>query len=52
MAVRVVSHWYCVCCEVEGRDSGVEPRCWNCGGTVTVMARPSLEWAECSFSSD
>jgi hypothetical protein len=45
MPVRVVAHWYCASCDVEGRDAAVEPRCWNCGSTVTVTAQPSVEWA-------
>ncbi|MFD1522383.1 hypothetical protein [Pseudonocardia yunnanensis] len=45
MSLRVVAHWYCASCDVEGRDVAVEPRCWNCGSTVTVTAQPSVEWA-------
>jgi hypothetical protein len=52
MAVRVVAHWYCGGCEVEGRDPGAEPRCWNCGDAVTVTARPSMDWAERSLVGD
>jgi hypothetical protein len=43
----VVAAWHCEPCEVQGRsvvDAGVE--CWNCGGSVTVTARPSLPVAE------
>jgi hypothetical protein len=40
--VQVVAHWFCGECEVEGRDSATEPMCWNCGGAVTVTARPTV----------
>jgi hypothetical protein len=40
--MAVVAHWYCGRCDVEGRDPATEPSCWNCGGTVTVTARPSV----------
>jgi hypothetical protein len=39
---QVVAHWFCGPCEVEGRDPEVEPSCWNCGGSVTVTARPTV----------
>jgi hypothetical protein len=42
VAVQVVAHWFCGTCEVEGRDPESEPLCWNCGGSVTVTARPSV----------
>jgi len=38
---RIVIAWECKKCEVTGRTpEGEEPRCWNCGGEVTVTARP------------
>jgi hypothetical protein len=40
--VQVVAHWFCDECEVEGRDAVTEPTCWNCGGAVTVIARPAV----------
>jgi hypothetical protein len=43
----VVAAWHCDPCEVQGRslvDEAVE--CWNCGGPVTVTARPSVPIAE------
>jgi hypothetical protein len=43
----VVAAWHCDACEVQGRslaDAAVE--CWNCGGPVTVTARPSVPIAE------
>jgi hypothetical protein len=43
----VVAAWHCEPCEVQGRSvvhTGVE--CWNCGGSVTVTARPSVPVAE------
>jgi hypothetical protein len=44
LAVRfqVFAHWICRSCEVEGRDLESEPNCWNCGGEVTVTARPTV----------
>ena len=42
MSVQVVVHWVCAPCEVEGRDPGNEPACWNCGRPVTVIARPTI----------
>ncbi len=42
MYVQVVAHWFCDECEVEGRDAVTEPTCWNCGGAVTVTARPAV----------
>jgi DNA-directed RNA polymerase subunit RPC12/RpoP len=42
MGSQVVVHWCCLTCEVEGRDPEREPSCWNCGGEVTVMARPTV----------
>jgi len=42
MNTQVLAHWYCPVCEVEGRDPSTEPTCWNCGGDVTVTARPTV----------
>lgn len=42
MSFQVVVHWVCAPCEVEGRDSGNDPSCWNCGSPVTVIARPTI----------
>lgn len=42
MSFQVVVHWICASCEVEGRDPGNEPSCWNCGQPVTVIARPTI----------
>lgn len=42
MGSQVVVHWCCLTCEVEGRDPESKPSCWNCGGEVTVMARPTV----------
>jgi hypothetical protein len=42
MSFLVVTHWFCRSCEVEGRDPELDPRCWNCGGSVTVTARPAV----------
>jgi hypothetical protein len=42
MSLMVVTHWFCGSCDVEGRDPELEPSCWNCGGLVTVTARPSV----------
>lgn len=42
MRHRVVAHWLCRPCEVEGRDEHPEPECWNCGGAVVVTARPTI----------
>lgn len=42
MSFQVVVHWVCAPCEVEGRDPGNEPSCWNCGHPVTVIARPTI----------
>jgi hypothetical protein len=39
---QVMAHWFCGDCDVEGRDVAAEPTCWNCGGTVTVTARPTV----------
>lgn len=42
MSFQVVVHWVCAPCEVEGRDPGTDPSCWNCGHPVTVIARPTI----------
>jgi rRNA maturation endonuclease Nob1 len=35
--------WECHRCDVEGRDFGpTPPVCWNCGGPVTITARPTV----------
>lgn len=39
---NIVSHYYCKTCDVEGRDSALEPDCWCCGGAVVVTARPAV----------
>jgi hypothetical protein len=41
-SVQVMAHWFCGECDVEGRDVATEPTCWNCGGSVTVTARPTV----------
>ncbi|MCH6169926.1 hypothetical protein [Pseudonocardia alaniniphila] len=46
MTARIVAHWHCGSCDVAGRDPESEPSCWNCGGAVTVTARPSQVWSE------
>ena len=39
----VVAAWQCDPCEVQGRSfPDVDVQCWNCGGPVTVTARPSI----------
>lgn len=39
----VVAAWHCEPCEVQGRSlPDVDVACWNCGGPVTVTARPSI----------
>jgi hypothetical protein len=43
---RIVAHWHCGSCDVAGRDPASEPSCWNCGGPVTVTARPEQVWSE------
>jgi len=40
--MQVLAHWFCGACDVEGRDTDSEPSCWNCGGAVTVTARPTV----------
>jgi hypothetical protein len=40
--VQIMAHWFCGDCDVEGRDVATEPTCWNCGGVVTVTARPTV----------
>ena len=42
MSFLVVTHWFCHSCEVEGRDPESDPKCWNCGGSVAVTARPAV----------
>jgi DNA-directed RNA polymerase subunit RPC12/RpoP len=42
MSSLVLSHYLCAPCDVEGRDIAAEPTCWNCGGEVTVTARPTV----------
>ena len=42
MAVQVVAYYFCRRCDVEGEDPDIEPQCWNCGGSVTVTARPAV----------
>ncbi|HEY2206131.1 MAG TPA: hypothetical protein VGH99_16780 [Pseudonocardia sp.] len=39
---QVMAHWSCQPCEVEGRDATLSPECWNCGGAVTITARPTV----------
>lgn len=39
----ILAAWHCDPCDVQGRsvvDDGVA--CWNCGGSVTVTARPAI----------
>lgn len=39
----VVAAWECGPCDVQGRSlDDSEVTCWNCGGQVTVTARPSI----------
>ena len=38
----VLAAWHCDTCDVQGRSPGAEVECWNCGGPVTVTARPVL----------
>lgn len=42
MNPQLAVSWSCHSCEVEGRDPDAEPICWNCGGSVTVTARPTV----------
>jgi hypothetical protein len=42
MSMQIVAHWFCAACDVEGREAGSDPSCWNCGGAVTVTARPTV----------
>lgn len=42
MSSQIVVYWSCSRCEVEGRDPDGEPTCWNCGGAVTITARPTV----------
>jgi hypothetical protein len=45
MSSQIVVAWSCTACEVEGQDVADNPTCWNCGGAVTVTARPTvLRW--------
>ena len=37
-----MSAWVCRTCDVEGRDLEAVPNCWNCGGVVKVIARPTV----------
>lgn len=38
----VLAAWHCTPCDVQGRSPDAELECWNCGGQVTVTARPVL----------
>ncbi|NMH99974.1 hypothetical protein [Pseudonocardia acidicola] len=40
MNYQITAYWFCTPCEVEGRDPEHDLSCWNCGGAVTVTARP------------
>jgi hypothetical protein len=43
----VVTAWLCQACEVEGRHlEDTEASCWNCGGQVTITARPTIRLEE------
>ncbi len=45
MSSQIVVSWSCTACEVEGQDTADIPTCWNCGGDVTITARPTvLRW--------
>ncbi len=34
--------WHCALCDVQGRSPDTALECWNCGGEVTVTARPTV----------
>lgn len=39
----VMAAWRCIACDVQGRSlADTEVTCWNCGGQVTVTAKPSI----------
>ncbi|MGY1637423.1 hypothetical protein ACI78V_12305 [Geodermatophilus sp. SYSU D00742] len=46
MDSRIEVCWTCMPCEVGGQDAVDDdrpgPMCWNCGGPVTVTARPTV----------
>lgn len=43
MNQAIMNAWECRECEVEGRSTAdTALRCWNCGGPVTVTARPLM----------
>jgi len=46
----VLTAWHCAPCEVQGRSPEGEAACWNCGGPVTVTARPVLRLDESDSS--
>ncbi|WP_214367796.1 hypothetical protein [Pseudonocardia sp. H11422] len=52
MTHQVTAHWTCAPCEVEGQDPEHEPSCWNCGGPVTVTARPVVPRAHAASHAE
>lgn len=38
----IVTSWTCKPCDVAGRDVGENVTCWNCGGEVTITAKPTI----------
>lgn len=39
----IFTAWECTTCEVAGRTPpGGAVKCWSCGGSVVVTARPSI----------
>jgi hypothetical protein len=46
-AYVVVTAWQCHTCDVAGRSlDEAEVSCWNCGGAVTITARPAIRTEE------
>jgi hypothetical protein len=43
---EIVTAYVCKVCDVAGQSPDNEPTCWNCGGPVSVTARPTLiQWS-------
>jgi hypothetical protein len=39
----ILAAWHCDPCDVQGRSMVADGvACWNCGGSVTVTARPAI----------
>ena len=47
----VFAAWHCAVCDVQGRSPDTALECWNCGGDVTVTARPTIRFDDYQLAS-